>query len=48
MPKTEIKAFIREFERITDGYRASVNPSVVSVVIHSDLSARMKILKNFI
>ena len=46
--KTEIKAFIREFEKITDNYRQVVNSHVVSVVIHPDLSSRMNILKNFI
>lgn len=48
MPKTEIKAFVREFERITASYRDSVDPSVASIVIHPDLSARMELLKNFI
>lgn len=48
MSKTEIKAFIREFEKITEDYRMSVNPSVVALVIHPDLKARMAILKNFI
>ena len=46
--KTEIKAFIREFEKITDNYRQVVNSHVVAVVIHPDLSSRMNILKNFI
>ena len=46
--KTEIKAFIREFEKITDNYRQVVNSHVVSVVIPPDLSSRMNILKNFI
>ena len=48
MPKTEIKAFVREFERITASYRDSVDSSVASIVIHPDLSARMELLKNFI
>ena len=48
MPKTEIKAFIREFERITDVYRSSVDPALSSIVIHPDLASRMNILKNFI
>lgn len=48
MPKTEIKAFIREFEKITDDYKAFVNPAVAAIVIHPDLSARMSALKNFI
>ena len=45
--KTEIKAFIREFEKITDNYRQAVNKNVVAIVIHPDLATRMKILKNF-
>ena len=48
MPKTEIKAFIREFEKITDDYRAAVNPAVAATVIHPDLTVRMTALKNFI
>lgn len=48
VPKTEIKAFIREFEHITDEYRAAVNSSVASMVIHPDLSSRLSILKNYI
>ena len=48
MPKTEIKAFIREFERITEVYRSSVDPAVSSIFIHPDLASRMNILKNFI
>ena len=48
MPKTEIKAFIREFEKITANYMISVNSNVVKIVIHPDLSARMTALKNFI
>ena len=46
--KTEIKSFIREFERITDDYKNSVNPAVSSIVIHPDLTSRMAILKNYI
>jgi abortive infection bacteriophage resistance protein len=46
--KTEIKAFIREFEKITDNYRIAVRPEVAAIVIHSDLSSRMNILKNYI
>ena len=45
MPKIEIKAFIREFERITEVYRSSVDPAVSSIVIHPDLASRMNILK---
>lgn len=46
--RTEIKAFIREFEKITDDYTHSVNPTVVSMVIHPDLASRMNILKNYL
>ena len=46
--KTEIKSFIREFEKITENYKKSVNSSVSSTVIHPDLKSRMDILKKFI
>lgn len=46
--KTEIKAFIREFERITDNYINKVNANVSAVVVHPDLKSRMSILKNFL
>lgn len=46
--KTEIKAFIKAFERITEEYRNSVNAAVSSIVIRQDLSSRMAALKNFI
>lgn len=46
--KTELKTFIRDFEKITDDYRNSVDPNVANIVIHPDLSARMSILKNYI
>ena len=46
--KTELRAFCREFEKITDEYTRSVSPAVHNVVIHPDLQARVKILKNFI
>jgi abortive infection bacteriophage resistance protein len=46
--KTEIKAFIREFEKITSEYQNSVNPSVAAITIHPDLISRMAILKNSI
>lgn len=48
VPKTDIKSFIREFERITAEYRKSVNSAVAAAVIHPDLSSRMAALKNFI
>ncbi|MEN6470932.1 MAG: Abi family protein [Clostridiaceae bacterium] len=46
--KTEIKAFIRDFEKITDTYKKTVNPHVAAAVIHPDLPARLAILKNYI
>lgn len=44
--KTEIKAFIREFEKITDTYKKSVDTQVSAAVIHPDLAARIALLKN--
>ena len=44
--KKEIKALIREFEKITLEYETTVNPSVSSITIHPDLASRMTILKN--
>lgn len=46
--KTEIKAFVRDFKRITEEYRNSVDSAVANIVIRGDLSARMNSLKNFI
>lgn len=46
--KMELKAFIRDFERITEGYRNSVNPDVAAIVIHPDLPVRLILLKNFL
>ena len=46
--KTEIKAFIRDFEKLTDSYKNSVNTSVANMVIHPDLNSRIGILKNSI
>ena len=46
--KTEIKALIRDFEKITDNYKKNVNPHVAAAVIHPDLPARLAILKNYI
>lgn len=37
MPKTEIKAFVRSFERLTINYKESVHPDVSKIVIHPDL-----------
>lgn len=46
--KTEIKAFIRDFEAITDEYRNSVSPQVAMQTIHPDLGSRLTQLKNFL
>lgn len=48
VPKTEIKAFIRDFERITDEYKCAVNSSVAARVIHPDLQSRLNVLKNYV
>ena len=39
---------IREFEKITREYEASVNPNVSAITIHPDLFSRLGILKNAI
>lgn len=44
--KTEIKSFIRDFEKITNNYIKNVEPQVSKMVIHTDLSGRINILKN--
>ena len=46
--KTEILAFIREFEKITNDYALSVKHDVSSITIHPDLASRMDLLKNSI
>jgi len=46
--KTEIKAFIREYERITKEYIASVDIAVSSIVVRSDLGTRLETLKRYI
>ena len=48
VPKTEIKAFIRDFEKLTQTYKNAVNPTVAAIAIHPDLPARMTALKNFL
>lgn len=48
IPKREIRSFIREFEKVTNDYKNSVNTNVSAMVIHPDLSMRMDILKNYI
>lgn len=46
--KPEINTFILDFEGITDYYRKNVSANVAVVVIHADLAARMKILKEYV
>ena len=46
--KTEIKAFIREFEKITKEYEGQVSSAVATITVHPDLFSRMTILKNSI
>ena len=46
--KTEIRAFVREFEVITEKYRRSVSPQVFGKVVHPDLADRLTKLKNYI
>lgn len=46
--KAELKAFVREFEKITERYRQAVSRQVAAMVIHPDLGARMGVLKKFI
>lgn len=43
IPKMELIAFIREFEKITKDYKNAVNPGVAAVVIHPNLMARMPV-----
>ena len=44
----EKQLVIREFEKITREYEASVNPNVSAITIHPDLFSRLGILKNAI
>ncbi|MBP5489074.1 MAG: Abi family protein [Lachnospiraceae bacterium] len=46
--KTELKVFIRDFERITEEYRTSVSPSVANIVIKTDFSTRISTLKKYL
>ena len=46
--KAEIKAFIRNFEKITNDYKNSVNIKVTAIVIRPDLKERMNLLENFL
>lgn len=44
--RTEIKTFIRKFEKITRDYEAQVSSAVAAITVHPDLFSRMAILKN--
>jgi len=46
--KKEIKAFVREFENITNEYRKSVNAQVAAKVLHPDLAGRLTLLKKYL
>lgn len=46
--KIELRAFIREFEVITDKYKKAVSPQVFGQVVHPDLTSRLAKLKNYI
>lgn len=48
VPKTEIKAFLRDFENTTKSYKESVSKPVSDIVIHPDLSSRIASVKNCI
>ena len=46
--KKEIKAFIKEYEKIIDEYKNAVSPAVVAMVIPPDTNSRITKLKNYI
>lgn len=46
--KTEIKAFVKKFEKLTAEYVSCVSPSVASTVIHPDLMSRMQLLNAYL
>jgi len=48
VPKIEIKAFIREFEKIVADYKTQVGPNIAAVVIHPDWESRMNTLKKYL
>lgn len=48
LPKKEIKAFLRDFQKIVDDYKTSVSTRVSSVVIHPDWTRRIKILRDYL
>ena len=48
MTKTELRAFIREFEKITEDYKRQVSPAVYAKVVHPDLASRINVLKIYL
>lgn len=46
VPKTEIKAFIREFEKITADYLKKISGNVAAVVVHPDQASRIAKVKS--
>jgi len=46
--KTEIRSFIREFEKLTDEYEKAVGTRITSITIQPDLAAKMNIIKKYI
>lgn len=46
--KTEIKTFIRQFERLTEDYMNTISSEVSAIVIHADLFSRLDMLKKYI
>ena len=46
--KTEIKTFIRDFEKITGDYKKAVDKKVANMVLNPYLPSRMSILKKYI
>lgn len=48
MRKTEIKAFIREYEKATEDYVKNVDQEVAKIVVHPDVCVRMKRLINYL
>jgi len=48
VPKTETKAFIREFEKITAEFKKTVDKKVANMVLNPYLPSRMNMLKKYI
>jgi len=48
MSKTEIRSFIREFEKMTDEYKNLMGPQITNITIHPDLAAKMNSIKKYI